>query len=96
MEEKNITKAESTEAAKTEKLSYEQLEKVALQLQGRVIAAENKLKSLDFASIRLTWLFKVIENEMSFNSEFVNKCAEEITNLLTLEESDIEKETTTD
>ena len=47
--------------------------------------AENKLKNIDFASMRLNWLFKVLENEKNFNVEFVGKCSEEITNILTLD-----------
>lgn len=72
---------------KASKLTYEQLEQAAMQLQQRLMMAENKLRSLDFASMRLTWLFKVIENKSSFSVEYVNKCAKEIEDILTIEES---------
>lgn len=68
------------------KLTYEQLEQVAMQLQQRVMMAEGKLRSIDMASMRLAWLFKVLENKETFPSEFVDKCLEEIKDLLTLEE----------
>ena len=68
------------------KLTYEQLEQAAMQLQQRVIMAEGRLRSIDMVSMRLTWLFKVLENKEVFPSEFINKCSEEVVELLTLEE----------
>lgn len=70
----------------TPKLTYEQLEQAAMQLQQRAMMAENRLRSIDFAAMRLTWLFKVLENKESFSAEFINKCAKEVEELLTLEE----------
>lgn len=78
------------EASGSDKLTYEQLEQAAMQLQQRLIMVENKLRSIDFASMRLTWLFKVIENKGSFSMEFIDKCADEIKNLLTIEEENTE------
>lgn len=69
----------------TTKLTYEQLEQAAMQLQQRLMMAENKLRSIDFAVMRLTWLFKVIENKSSFSAEFVDKCAKEVEDILTIE-----------
>lgn len=77
MEEKEMT---------TPKLTYEQLEKVATQLNQRVLVAETKLKTIDFTVVRLTYLFKVLENNSLFSQEFLNKCVKEIEGLLTLEE----------
>lgn len=74
------------EKKKETKLTYEQLENVAIQLQQRLMTAENKLKTIDFASVRLTWLFKVIENKEQFSPVFVEKCTTEVENLLTIEE----------
>lgn len=68
------------------KLTYEQLEQAAMQLQQRLMMVESRLRSIDFASTRLTWLFRVLENKESFTTEFVSKCTEEIENLLTIEE----------
>ncbi len=78
MEEKDNNTAEKT--------SYEQLEQTVIQLQQSLMTANNKLRSIDYVSLRLTWLFKVIENAKMFDKEFCNKCAEEIKDLLTLEE----------
>lgn len=74
------------EETKTPKPTYEQLEKVVSQFQQKVVILENKLRSIDFASMRLTWLFKVLENETVFPIEFVNKCTEEVKSILTIEE----------
>ena len=71
---------------KASKLTYEQLEQAAMQRQQRLMMVENKLRSLDFAAMRLTWLFKVIENKSSFSVEYVNKCAKEVEDILTIEE----------
>lgn len=70
----------------TPKLTYEQLEQAVMHLKQRAMISESKLKSIDFASMRLTWLFKVLENKYSFPAEFINKCAKEVEELLTLEE----------
>lgn len=75
------------EKTETTKLTYEQLEQAAMQLQQRLMMAENKLRSIDFASMRLTWLFKVLENKSSFSAEYVNKCAKEVEEILTIEEA---------
>lgn len=72
---------------KATKLTYEQLEQAAMQLQQRLMMAENKLRSIDFAAMRLTWLFKVLENKSSFSAEYVNKCAKEVEETLTIEEA---------
>lgn len=72
------------------KLSYEQLEQIAAQLQQKLIIVENKLRSIDFTSMRLTWLFKVLENENVFSADFTNKCSKEVEELLTLEEDTTE------
>lgn len=71
----------------TQKLTYEQLEQAAVQLQQRLMFAENKLRSINFAEVRLTWLFKVLEHKVDFPIEFVDKCANEIETLLTIEEN---------
>lgn len=71
---------------KSKKLSYDDLEKVAVQLQQRVAIAENKLKTIDFAALRLNWLFKVVENSSSFSPEFCTQCVKEIQEIMTIEE----------
>lgn len=71
----------------TEKMSYEQLENTAMQLQQRLILAENKLRSIDYVSMRLGWLFKTVEYKNAFPAEFVSKCSKEIQELLTVDEN---------
>ena len=77
---------------KTEKLSYEQLENVAKQLQQRVMMAENRLRGIDYASMRLVWLFKVLENKGAFPAEFVDKCSKEVVDLLTIDEENTDEQ----
>lgn len=78
------------------KLTYEQLEQTAMQLQQRAMVAEGKLRSIDLASMRLTWLFKVIENKESFSKEFTSNCANEIEELLVIEDSTTTNNNTTE
>lgn len=85
MEENNIKK-EMDKVEDKPKMTYEQLEQVARQLQQRVMAAEGRLMSIDLTSIRLNWLFKVIEHKEFFKEEYVNKCVAEIKDLLNTEE----------
>lgn len=75
-------KKEQVENAKP---SYEQLEAAAIQLQRRALVAEEKLRVIDAVTIRLNWLFKVIDNQDTFSVEFVNKCVKEIEELLSLD-----------
>lgn len=77
---------EETKEMTPAKPTYEQLEQVALQLQQRLMMVENKLKTIDFASMRLTWLFRVLDKTDYFTLEFVEKCAKEIEALLTIDE----------
>lgn len=77
---------EEKETSTPSKPTYEQLEQAAMQMQQRLMMVENKLRSIDFASMRLTWLFKVIENKDSFSEEFIIKSSKEIEEILTLEE----------
>lgn len=83
---------EDKETSTPSKPTYEQLEQVAMQMQQRLMVAENKLRSIDFTVMRLTWLFKVIENKEAFTEEFISKSSKEIEELLTLEEETTEAE----
>ena len=83
---------EDKETSTPSKPTYEQLEQVAMQIQQRLMVAENKLRSIDFTVMRLTWLFKVIENKEAFTKEFISKSSKEIEELLTLEEETTEAE----
>lgn len=90
MEKKKTTKkavsAEETPAM--EKPTYEQLENYAKQLS---IQAQRMAKRLDeyqalLDSKRMDFLFKVVENPIAFSESFVNDCAEEIQQALTIPE----------
>lgn len=67
-------------------MSYEQLENVAMKMQQKLLEYETRLRSIDYVSMRLTYLFKVLENKDSFNKEYIDKCSSEIIDLLTVEE----------
>lgn len=83
---------EDKETSTPSKPTYEQLEQVAMQIQQRLMVAENKLRSIDFTVMRLTWLFKVIENKEAFTEDFISKSSKEIEELLTFEEETTEAE----
>lgn len=70
------------------KLSYEELEGAAVQLQQRCIRLENRLRSIDMTSVRLGYLLKVVEIKDVFSEEFIARCSKEIEDLLTLEEAE--------
>lgn len=74
------------------KLSYEKLEAVAIQFQNKSANLEMQLKSINMTTLRLNYLFKVVENKDAFNTEFVVKCATEIEDLLTIEEDNSKEE----
>ena len=76
---------EKEKTPQSNKLSYNELEKVAKDMQERLFLAERKLNSIDFATVRLTWLFKVLHNYDKFSSEFKTKCVKEVEELLTLD-----------
>lgn len=74
----------------SKKLSYEELTNVAVQMQQRAMMAEQKLKSIDMTGMRLHYLFEVIKHTDKdvFTHEFVEKCAKEIEDILTVKEED--------
>lgn len=74
MEEKNETTQQ--------KLTYEQLEQIALQLQNRAMQAESRLASINMTTTRLNYLFKVLEYSSHFCDSFVKECGAEIVDLL--------------
>lgn len=74
------------------KLTYEQLEEAAKQLQNRVAMAEARLATINMAQMRLEYLLKVLDRKDCFREVFVEKCAKEIEDILTLEPQSTEKE----
>lgn len=85
MEEKNLQK----EAPMTEqnKLSYEELENVALKLQEQCknLYMQNQELQAGLMFKRLDYLFKTLEYYSLLESDFVKKCAKEIQEILTIE-----------
>lgn len=72
------------------KLTYEELNNIAAQMQQRAMIAEQKLQNVDLTNMRLHYLFEVIRysNRDVFTQEFVDKCAKEIEDILTIKEED--------
>lgn len=75
-----------------QKLSYEELTNVAVQMQQRAMAAEQKLHNIDMTNMRLHYLFEVIRysNKEVFTQEFIEKCAKEIEDILTIKDDENE------
>ena len=67
-------------AQEEKKLSYEELEKLATQLAQENNYMKGEIqKYADFSMFkRLDYLFKVVENENAFSTEFVVNCVNEI------------------
>lgn len=97
MEEKKEAKVEmktTPEAARPEKMSYEQLENIAHQLSNQAKQLYAKLQEANMVNMfkRLDYLFKVVESAHSFNEEFVAKCVAEIEDLMTVPKTEEETE----
>ena len=80
------------------KMSYEQLENVAHQLSEQVKQLYMSLQksNLENTFQRLNYLFKVVENGHAFKPDFLNKCTEEIENIMAIPEEDTKEEETSD
>lgn len=76
----------------TNKPSYEQLEKAVIMWKQRCINTESRLAALNMTTIRLDYLFKVLKYEDAFDTEFIQKCVNEIKSLLEIEEEGKTKE----
>ena len=100
MEEKEgkVVQMAPTKAENSEKMSYEQLENIAHQLSEQNRQLYTKLQESNLINMfkRLDYLFKVLENEKAFDSEFINACTNEIKELMTVpnnvEQEEAEKE----
>ena len=80
-----------------EKLTYEQLEEVCKHVSNQNNQLYAKLQELSMVTTfkRLDYLFKVVENDVSFDEEFVDKCVNEIKDIMTpqnLPETEITEE----
>ena len=78
------------------KLSYEELENVAHQLseQARSLYARVQQLETNAAFQRLNFLFKVIDRNAiaAFSTDFVEKCAKEIEEIMTLPEEEVSED----
>jgi len=78
------------------KLSYEELENVAHQLSEQARSLYTRVQQLETnaAFQRLTFLFKVIDRNAiaAFSTDFVEKCAKEIEEIMTLPEEEVSED----
>lgn len=83
----------ATNEVKTNKYSYEELENICHQLseQARTLYAQLQEANLSNIYTRLSFLFKVMENAAMFDTDFTDKCSNEIVKLMAVEEDDSEK-----
>lgn len=90
MENNNVKEAQTEQ----KKMSYEELENVAHQLSEQSRELYNKLQELNYANLfkRLDYLFKVVEFNVMFDSDFVIKCTDEIKGILTVPQEETKKE----
>lgn len=72
------------------KLSYDELENAANELLMQNQQMYNELQKANMANVfkRLDYLFKVVEFNTAFNTEFVNTCVAEIEEMMTIKEAD--------
>ena len=79
MEEKNT---------KEGTLSYDQLKEVAAQLQHENQQLRSTLVRVDYSNTfkRLDYLFKVLDNYVHFDDDFVASCIKEIQDMMTIKE----------
>ena len=86
MEEKEKVETEK----ESKKLSYEKLAAATSQLSAENKQLVSRLRMVDNMMTRLNFLFKVMEHPDKFRDSFVDACADEIEEILTIPE---EKET---
>lgn len=85
---------DNKENKEVKKLSYEQLEQIANQYSEQARQLYLKLQEANMANMfkRMDYLFKVVENNKVFSSDFVEKCISEIEELMKLPEETKEEE----
>lgn len=98
----NMDNSANSQNEGQEKLSYEELNNAAIQLSKENAYLKSQLKGASDALrtfSRLDYLFRVVEcagsnrnNSVTFANDFVEKCVEEIQNLMTLPEETENKE----
>ena len=85
---------EETNVNVEKKLSYEELEKAANELLMQNQQLYTELQKANMANVfkRLDYLFKVVEFNTVFDTEFVNSCTSEIKDMMTIKEDNPTKE----
>ena len=75
-------------AEQSQKMSYEQLEQVAHQLSEQARQLYGQLQKANLGNMfkRLDYLFKVVENGHMFKQDFLDRCVEEIEDIMTVPE----------
>lgn len=84
------------ENTKKSELTYEQLTEIANQLSRDNHALRQQMQEMNYFNLfkRLDYLFKVVENDTKFATDFVETCKNEIVNLMTAVEEPTETSTT--
>lgn len=82
------------ETKEVKKLSYEELEKIAHELNNQCQKLYSELQKSNMINTfkRLDYLFKVLENKDVFNSDFITTCVNEIQEFMTIREENTSKE----
>lgn len=82
------------ETKEVKKLPYEELEKVAHELDAQCQKFYMELQNANMANAfkRLDYLFKVVNNINEFPQEFAKHCIEEIVNIMTVPAEEITNE----
>lgn len=85
---------EETNVNVEKKLSYEELEKAANELLMQNQQLYTELQKANMANVfkRMDYLFKVVEFNTVFDTEFVNNCTAEIKDMMTIKEDTPTKE----
>ena len=78
------------ETKEVKKLSYEELEKVAHELNNQCQTLYKELQNANMLNTfkRLDYLFKVVENINEFPQEFAKYCIEEVVNIMSVPEEE--------
>lgn len=79
----------TAEAHPERKISYEDLNNMAIQLSNQVRELSKRLQETNLTNFfkRLDYLFKVVENSDKFDVNFVWKCTSEIEESMTIPEN---------
>ena len=88
MGESKVKVSKEKKVQEEQKYSYDELNNIAHQLNEQNVQLYRKLQeaNLDNMFKRLDYLFKVLDKPEFFENEFVDKCANEIVELMTIPE----------